>query len=104
VRAVTQEALDLRQDAYPSVWDTASGDSWLAGLRQAARRELITRLTLERVREGGLNGTPKEQMIPDFYWKVIESFAIGVAVALASAWLIHKTGIVKMGNKSGRTR
>lgn len=74
-------------------------DGWLENLRGEARREMIRRLTLERVREGGLVGGPRSA-VPAVCWKLLEAFSIGVAVALASAYLIHRTGLIKLAKKS----
>ena len=80
----------------------AGQDGWLENLRGEARREMIRRLTLERVREGGLVGGPRRAVIPAVCWKLLEAFTIGVAVALASAWVVHRTGLIKIQARKSR--
>ncbi len=92
-------------------------DQWLAGLRQEARRSLIRRLVMERIRHVGYHGAPGPvpgadlsdatdalpsgpPHAPGPRWRlelprVLEALAIGVVVTVASTWLCMRWGLDK---------
>lgn len=67
----------------------SGAESFVGSLRSQARRELIRRLTLERVRNGGLQDGPR----PSLGHKLVqigEAVAIGVVVCVLSNLVVQR--------------
>lgn len=65
-------------------------DAWLDGLRDDAQRELVRKLTLERIQKGEWEGDPDPHGLesgPSRFTRLVEGVLIGVAVTLVSGWV-----------------